>query len=291
MFIIENETKYSVIKNIDKYIDLYLQHGVLSFKEINLSQKDQFSIIQIFGDKLGWHPNSSSDYDEYCNSYEKTIQAHDFTFSQEKDPKTSLGDPKRNLFLVWHLEYAGNLNNPIISGCWNMHKFTCKPEYGQTGFVNATSLFEKMPLDWKNFLLDSIIQDVYPNYLGEKLHRSAVLPHFYTKEPVLRIDPFQEEEEGWYGPGERVILISQKGLAPTEDQKNKFKKIKKWITNEVYENKNNQIWYSWSQGDLLFVDLMRMYHAVSPGFKPGEREFINFWCRKDKFINPNKDFK
>lgn len=65
---------------------------------------------------------------------------------------------------------------------------------------------------------------------------------------------------------------------PTYFEREMFAEIKFWLMRNVWSEPENQQWHLWSEGDLLVVDLERMYHAVSGGFFPDQREFVGYWA-------------
>lgn len=251
-------------KEIDKYINIFLEDGIVGFKQVNVSTEKQFKLISYFGDKLNWIPNSSSKDEEMY------IENHTYTLS-----KPELSFMEKNIMLPWHLEGVENSNPPIASA-WNMKKFTCDSSVGKTGFVDASKLFNDMPDDWKNFLINAEIQEKYPGDWNEKHIRNAAERHHITKEYVVRITATKQTD----GCDTLQQLISVDKRPPSLNDVKKFTKIKEWIFKQVFYQDSRQLWWNWSQGDLLIPDLFKMHHAVTDGFSPEQREFVGFWCRK-----------
>jgi hypothetical protein len=274
-----------IVNNIDLYINKFLKNGIVVFKQSYFSEDEQLKILINFGDRLGWFPNSSNKIEEkYTENHAYTLSKPEYGFS---DPS---GDKSYNLMLPWHLEGIENVNTQIAAA-WNMNIFTCEKSFGKTGFVNAAGLFSDMPKEWQDFLVSSVIQEKYPGHWGENAQRSAALVHYATNEYIVRINA-TIQTDGWETM-QKLVSIDKK--IPSKADIILFTKIKQWIYEEVFFNKNRQLWWEWSEGDLVIPDLLKMHHAVSGGFLLGERKFVGFWCRKflvnDYYSGNARDYK
>lgn len=255
----ENISVNDIINDIDYYINFFIKNGLIGFRGLYASEEEQEKIFRTFGDKLNWTPNNSSGF------IERYVENHENIFNKDKE-KT---------ILSWHLECIQN-ENPQIAGAWNMQKFKCSSDSGNTLFVDAAELYKDMPVEWQIFLLNSIIIDTIP-YSEKNTKRYAAEKHYASDDIIARIDARSEDT---IGESQKLISIYDK--EPNEKQLKIFKDIKSWIAKEVFENKERAIIWSWQEGDLLIPDLHKMHHAVMGGFDPSERQFVGFWARRIK---------
>ena len=65
----------------------------------------------------------------------------------------------------------------------------------------------------------------------------------------------------------------------TELEKSNFKNIVEKIKSRLHEDKTILHYQEWQEGDLLIVDLFRMYHSVMGGFSRGQRKFKGLGMR------------
>lgn len=248
---IENCTYKSIVKDIDKYVELFLSHGVVAFHNVCLSSEQQGEIMNLFGQRLNWGHVSQINTEDHSLSIE--------IFKKNNEIVQSTAD---QILIAWHLEHVMS-SNPQIAASWNMLKLTCKKGSGLTGFVHARDLYNLMPEEWIDFLNRSTIVDDKKNFP----QRKAIQVHPNTKEPIIRVNPNTTD-----------LLLYVDSQEPTQDSIDLFNTIKNWIFNNVNHNTSIQKWWEWSVYDMIVVDLFSMNHAVKGGFKIGERIFSRFWA-------------
>ena len=242
-----------IIKDSDRYCDDFIKNGFLLFKKINLSEKQQVNFIENFGKKLNWDL-----YDIFKNQY---IENH----ARVMDFKQI---PSNEYIISWHVERL-DLKDPIIAATWNMINFKCNNENGQTHFIDTEEIYKRMPKEWKEFLSKST----------EKINSGeniidCVQPHWFTKNPVLRINL------------QNLDLLDSlhkvNNVDASDEQKIYFNEIRSFYFNQILYDKDIKIFHKWDQGDFLLVDLFKMAHNVTGGFSSKDRKFIGYWIYKSK---------
>jgi len=261
-FKIENVSYEDIISNVESYVEHFLNSGVLIFKSLNLSAVEQENVTRAFGSKLNWGHISMFDEED-----------HSFTINMFNKHNYSNSD----ILIPWHLENS-HKNDRQIASTWNMIKLECSDESGTTGFVNTDDILAQMKKEWvlffrsatvTNSLNDSynLIDDIPTKPKIEK--RSALIPHRNTGKEILNLSPRFHQD----------ALVGVNGQIPSSEEEEEFKLIKLWIEKTVsfYETEPAH-WLKWSLGDLVVVDLSKIYHAVKGGFELGQRKFRRYWA-------------
>lgn len=248
---ITNSSFEDLYKNINKYIDLFLEHGVIGFQKINLSVNEQKIITDLIGKKLNWNYLPDINYENHSYS----IDRHEGIASKDK------------ILINWHIEHLERVYSQIATS-WNMLKFTCPKGSGNTGFIQSSYLYHLMPSEWQRFLDGSIIT----HYSLEYPQRAAVEFHRNSGKKILRMSPHLNEDQ--------LILINES--MPGKNDLDIFQEIKDWYCGQIYNNKSLPYWWEWSEGDFIIVDLLYVIHAVKGGFSSKEREFARIWAYTDK---------
>jgi alpha-ketoglutarate-dependent taurine dioxygenase len=271
MIITKDITIENIFNDIDHYVNLFLEQGILVFKELNPTTLQEWQLMQVFGDKIGWFPNSSVSLHSGSPYSPTPIVDHKVTF--ERHGRHILAD---EIFIEWHTERSDRKNFQI-GALWSMRKFDCDSKSGQTGFVNIISFFDRLPKEWQDFLKKCKVSSlVHVDPMGvvtevkfsESLpERYIVTPHHVTKKLVYRPTLFGKD-----------YLRSVDGLLPTKDELELYKHIKSWTFNEIVNKPENQTWHSWDLGDTVIVDFSIMVHAVKGGFNLGERCISRIWA-------------
>lgn len=171
-----------------------------------------------------------------------------------------------DIFIVWHMEMIG-YPNPATGATWNMQKFKCGIESGKTYFYDAIQLFSGVSqkdlevLNKCRYIINpDLIKDEKGLKLKYKLH-CPIMQHTFLKKDLIYIDPCNNHtiiECGQYDMGECQSIFDS-------------------LIYKIKEDKENLIIHKWQENDFLFVDLSRMYHAVTGGFNPAQRQFDGFW--------------
>lgn len=246
------DSSFDDIKNnLNKYIELFLEFGVVGFKKINLTIEEQKTITDLIGEKLNWYYIPDVHYENHLHSIS----------SRDKNI------PKDQIIIQWHIEHIERVYSQIAT-CWNMVHFTCPKGSGNTGFIPSTYFYLQMPVEWQQFL-DSLI---ITHCSFEYPERRAVDFHRNSNKKILRMSPHFDED----------IIVSVNGLKPTDKDIDLFEKIKRWYCDEITWNEDIPYWWEWDQGDFLIVDLLYMIHAVKGGFTHEQRKFARIWAYTDK---------
>lgn len=260
--ILENISYLDIISNIDKYVHLFLQRGVLVFKKLNLSASEQESITKAFGEKLDWGHFSSFDEED-----------HSFTINTYNEKIYTDND----ILIPWHLENSHQSDRQIAS-TWNMITLTSAKNSGTTGFVHSSDILSNMNDSWIEFLrksqITNSIQDSFDLINGIRQDpkifiRPCLVEHRNTAVEIMNLSPLRKQD----------TLYSVDGLLPSQEDTETFKQIKDWIyaTVSSYEDNPNH-WLIWDLDDLVVIDLTTIFHAVKGGFSIGERKFRRYWA-------------
>lgn len=260
--IIEYPGTEKFVEDIDIYIDLFLQGKVIAFRNANCSAEDQEKIMTLLGDNLGWWPNSENipGSEGYRSPFYYETHTQSMTNTNVVD--------KNSLMLGWHLEHVGKIDVKYYGACWCMNLFQCDPDAGKTLFVDTIEVLESLNSEDQEFL-DKCYVKIVP--FGEEEVYEGTDAGFYKllqKHWILdKLVP-------------RAVLMSSHetylemfdGNEPTEEQKNKFKLLFDYIVGQVNNNEDIRVVHSWEEGDMLILDVFRLAHAVTGGFKKGERQ-------------------
>jgi len=243
-----------LVSNIDNYVDLFLDNGLVCFKKIHLNTDQQNIIISLFGKKLNWKYISSSH-----------IEDHSYSISMNEKV---IG--KDEIMIQWHIEHLQRVYTQVAA-CWNMVKFTCPKGHGNTGFIDSSYLYKLMPSNWQEFLKCAIVTHDTMSFP----HRKCLIPHRNSGKKILRLSPHFHED----------VLISVNGKNPSSQDISFFDKIKEWYCDQIQENELVKMWWEWDEGDLIIVDLLYMIHSVKGGFTSDDRQFTRNWAyaRKSDF--------
>jgi len=250
--IITNSSSKDIEFNIDDYIELFLENGLLIFPKINLDNKEQSELMQLFGQKLNWG---------YIDK--AYTEDHLVTFEITKGYQRSADD----LFIDWHLEHVDRAR-PQVAASWRMDNFTCSNEFGATGFIDSSALYYRLNDDWQTFLDNCFIKDT--NSLN--IERPCVISHFNSGRKILRLDPHPSNE----------VLCRVGTSEPSSLDIKLYEEITQWVFTEIVKKQQDSFWWNWSEGDFILIDLSRMVHAVKGGFLLGQRSFTRHWAYRDK---------
>jgi alpha-ketoglutarate-dependent taurine dioxygenase len=273
MKINSNVTVQDIFNNIQYYIDLFLEQGILIFKELNPTRQEEWDLMKAFGDHIGWFPNSSVTGEPRSPYLSIEDEDHETTFRRYAEP---LSDDE--IFIDWHIEHVER-DNYQTGALWHMRKFDCSPNSGQTGFINMIDFFDKIPEEWQKFLQVCKVSSLsQADELGvmrevefsESLReRSVVVSHYTNQKLIYRPSLYPTE-----------VLRSANGLTPSSEEYSLFKEIEEWTIDQTINSPSNQTWFKWNVGDTMIVDLSVMAHAVKGGFNLGERYFSRIWAHR-----------
>jgi len=247
---IENVSFKDIINNIDNYYNLFLKNGLIFFKNANVSPDEQQKISNELAKKIKCNYVAPIDYED-----------HSFTFKKNNKIYS-----KNDLFIPWHLEHCEKPFSQVATS-WNMVHLSSDYGIGDTGFVNSYELFNRMPYEWKELLNQSYIIDHNKNFPARK----CIQKHFFKNQNIIKLSPNKEDK-----------LYSVNNQLPSDKNSKLFLEITNWYLNETANNTDLQVWWHWSEGDLLIVDLSLMAHAVKGGFTLGERVITRNWIFKEE---------
>lgn len=259
--IIENYTSLQeIFSNINFYCDKFFEDGLLIFKKLYLTDDEQRLLVKKFGDELNWYPNSKNDLEgRYVENHFNTLT-------------NAPGISSSDVILEYHLECT-NYQVPQLAGVWSMHTFKCNDESGKTSFVDSRIIMGALSEDEINFLRKCKLVQIHSGIFEEEKPRfphPAIGNHPLYGYETLRVDSKTENYQ---------YLHSIDGRKPTIDEVNEYKGIVTKILENINRlSANESVWYKWSEGDTVIVDLTLMYHAVSGGFSHEEREFTGLWA-------------
>lgn len=257
-----------VKSNIDNILSEFIDKGILVVKGSSFSERDQIEIAQIIGDSLGWNINSKSDPEVVSKSI---YSGGHSDFSDKKYDHTD-----DDYVLDWHIEQVYYVD-PVLAGLWNMTTFTSSPNSGTTRFVDSIELFSNFSETDKNFLLKSaVVWDKPVNGGSGPFYTKVIGYHPISKKPLLRV----ETDRGCYLLPK---LCAFDGKEPSQVEIERFDSLISELKQQLDSNTEIRYVQHWEQGDLLIVDLFRMYHAVMGGFKFGERKFTGIGIRPDGY--------
>ena len=239
---------YEELKNnFNAYKDIFINKSIIAFRNANLDFETQTKIIHLFGDNLGWYPNSlNTNSSDYIEDHYKHMNSDNIA-------------TKDSIMLGWHQEHVSRKNGTLVSGVWNMTVFNCKPETGKTYFVDMAKFYNNLSEEDKVFLnkckAKVKIENDFTTY-------DLISSHWITGEKVLRT----------YFDDEVIELFEIDGRAPENLEIIKFNGLSKKISLEINFNKDIRMQHVWQKGDLLIPDLFKLAHAVSGGFNKNERK-------------------
>jgi alpha-ketoglutarate-dependent taurine dioxygenase len=265
MFDIKNNLNTrDIINNIEYYADLFLSQGILIFKGLNPTKKEEMDLMYALQKYTGWF----TDFACHDEDHELTFRIYgDFLLSKEE------------LFIPWHIENVRK-ENYQTGALWHMLKYDCDSDCGQTGFVNMVDVFSTMPDSWKEFLLSckvSTLGELSSDYVKQ---RNIVIPHNVTKKLIYRPNFFVNVE----------ALTSVADTVPLDEDIVLYNHIVDWTKKQVCHSPSNQFWFKWEVGDTIIIDLLVMAHAVRGGFNLGQRSFSRIWAYKNNleyFVAPS----
>jgi len=255
----------SAIAEIPEIFNLFTTEGVLILRGHSFSSSD--------------HAELTSKFAEYC-SY---AVGATYEGGHSDDPNKVYSTSTNEYSLHWHIEKAYYVH-PMYAGVWNMHHFTGTPGVGQTLFINSSNYYYSLPQDTKEFLDGCTVKwdkgvESKPDGAGPFYTRAVeISPVNGRKTLRLEVDP-------------GCILMPElfyfMGESPSKNDKLKFDQFYTDLCYDLYDNTDIRITQTWQEGDLLFVDLFSMYHAVLSGHEFGQRKFTGVTLRGEGF---NDDF-
>lgn len=266
--------------NPDKYKEIYLKDKIIVFRNANLNEEQQRDLMQFFGDLFSWYPNTTD-----------TFNIH-YKEDHHKHMKDGIDIPKDSLMLAWHTEHVEDENDPHVGATWRMEKFECDEDSGHTYFVDMSNMFNLLSKDDQEFLSKCVmkLQTTDRRYENENeeiivINKTfkCINVHPLTGEQTVRVSLFSPDSS-------LNILHTFDGNTPTIEEDNNFRRIVKWICDQVWENEDIRMVLKWRQGDLAVPDLYKLAHSVSGGFTKNQRTLIGQFGKLKPWQGYSKEF-
>ena len=289
-----------IMSRMDEWVPDYQSAGIAAFRGADLTSAQLAEVFKECGKHN--HFVASGSFDDFSDDPDfATVEGHgDFnagaqlyfdthhaTKGANQHNGWSAVCPDVPVAIQWHIENSHRLWPQTAAG-WTVPFKTCAKSEGRTGFVDAQTVFEKIPADIQEILLTipTIIEypSAFPNRFDDMNDllpsqeftdlmreecsemwewatdangytcevRPAAIPHSVTGIPVLRTMPYSVRQ---------CALLEKDDAAWTEARKH--------IRRE-FHNPANLVWWEWDTTDFLMVDLFRMAHGVS-AFPGGTR--------------------
>lgn len=236
--------------NKDYYKEMFLNDKIIAFRNVNADLILQEKIMLYFGDLLGWYPNS-----------ENSNPSHYFE-DHHKHMINNKNITKDELILSWHIEWVEQDHIPHYGSTWNMTKFDCNYDTGNTCFVDMAEVYNLLDQNSSQFLekCDVFVDSFMPGHLNSPY--PYIKEHWITNEKCVRPFLFDIKKTS-------LVLFDKK--QPTENENKMFESIHKFVYDTVHNNLDIRYVHRWQKGDLLVPDLFKLAHAVTGGFKENER--------------------
>lgn len=273
-----------VLSEWEKYRDIFIEDGIIAFRDAFVSFEDQKILMDGLGEKLGW--KVANPYNEDHNTLGKQTNDH--------------------CILNWHVEHS-YWENPICAAAWNMHTFKEEnPKNGRTLFYPMDKYFDNLSDEDKEFAVSAYIRvyhqeegtfnltefvNPHKNWeVGEEwiANRPIAVDHFITGKKTYRIATFGLQD---YDIGTMTCLDNINGQLPTEEQILRYKKQTMEAKYKVAKNLASEtddicLIHEWQEGDLLIPDLFKMAHSITGGFDSRKRKFRGWWATKNDWEGP-----
>jgi alpha-ketoglutarate-dependent taurine dioxygenase len=246
-----------VKNNIAEYIDRLLAGEIIAFRGANCSIDEQLDIMITLGDIFGWSPNSINHDDPMY--YETHHDSMDEITTKSKEA----------LMLSWHVEHVGLKDELYAGACWCMNLFKADPDSGKTLFVDIVKLFESLDEEDQKLLLGAEVGLRPFDELDYKVESYKFVEQHWAIDKKLIRPVLNSSHE--------TVLVSVNGELPTNQDNENFNRIFTFILDEVFFNEDIRYEHSWEEGDMLLLDVSRMAHAVTGGFKHGERKLTGIF--------------
>lgn len=265
------------LNQVEDVVQKYKDSGVLRLRGHKFTPLEQVKLVSVLGDYFGWHINSTSVPE---NISQELVDTHVFVGGHSDNPDSDGGHADAYL-LDWHIEQVFYVD-PFLAGIWNMfHVGYSDPWAGNTHFVDSNRLYSELNDDIKEFLEKSVL--IWDKPIGP---RTGFGP-FYTKaideSPVDGKKIIRIETDG--GCLIRPTLHKLDGKDPSESEIEKFNQILIDLKTKLNTDENIRYTQQWEEDDIIVVDLFRMYHAVTGGFRFGERKFHGTFTRPNNYTN------
>jgi alpha-ketoglutarate-dependent taurine dioxygenase len=262
------------LERLDEIAGLFRDQGLLVLKGHKFTPVEQLTIVAHLGDIFNWNICTDAVSTEPS---EETAEAFLFYAGHSDNPDRSVASADEYA-LGWHIEQVFYINS-VLAGTWNMVHFDAPPKAGRTYFADSTEVYELLSERDKGFLDKVVVEWDKP--IGPKtgfgpFYTRAVDSHPISGRPTLRLET----------DGGCIItpnLYKFDGEDPTDKQLATYKRLYDWLRFELVENEGLRYVQDWSEGDMVLVDLFRMYHAVTDGFTHNQRIIRGAFLRTKEY--------
>jgi alpha-ketoglutarate-dependent taurine dioxygenase len=256
IYTLEAESYAHVVEKLPELVEAYKDRGVLVIKGHDFSEKEHKNLARLFGDSLDWHIHSSVE-DDVMDMF--------FIHGGHSDnPDREYNNGTNDYVLDWHIEQV-YYKCPPLAGIWCMKEITCPPGNGNTLFADSNEIYESLSEEDKNFLSGAIVSwDKPANDHSGPFYTKAVDVHPLTGISILRV----ETDRGCYT---MPALHSLYNKPATDAEIKRFEEIMASVKTRLTTDYDLRYVQQWDPGDMIIVDLFRMYHAVLGGFNYNER--------------------
>jgi alpha-ketoglutarate-dependent taurine dioxygenase len=259
---------------IDSIARIYEDTGLLVLRGHLFSIEEQSEIAKLLGDRFNWNVHS--------NALPTALDSAIYLGGHADNADRNYDQTANEYVLDWHIEQV-YYTDPILAGIWNMTSFTATPGTGTTRFVDSIELFNTYNKEDRDFLAKSVVKWDKPSPLGSgPFFTKVVDAHPINGSPTLRV----ETDQGCYLMPELILFD---GDNPSPEQIERLEGLLETLKLKLNDDESIRYVQNWEQGDLLIVDLFRMYHSVMGGFGYGQRKFTGIGLRPRVYDNDLHD--
>jgi len=265
-----------VLQEWEKYRDIFIEDGIIPFRNAFLDFEEQKRLMAGLGEKIGWY--LANPYTENHKTLNKLTEDH--------------------CILTWHVEHS-YWENPICAASWNMHTFKEEnPKNGRTLFYPMDKYFDNLSEEDKEFSLSAYIRvyhdpdrvhnlsefiNPHKHWIKGEEHisnRPISVDHFLSGKKTYRIANLGVQPDHLDSIN---FLDNVNGQTPTKEQEDTYRRqtlqAKKIVAKELAsETDDICLIHEWQEGDLLIPDLFKMAHSITGGFKSINRKFYGIWA-------------
>ena len=274
---IEVSSLEDAVSKVQEIVDIFLDEGLLKLKGHKFSREEQLLFTRSMGDILGWNVNSNTVPDNF-NS--ELVERWAFEAGHSDNPQVEESGSDHYL-LGWHIEQVFYID-PFLAGIWNMHHIGYEDKKaGRTFFADSIRIYDDLTQGEKDFLEKSVViwdKPIGPDRGFGPFYTKAIDVHPNTNKKVIRL----ESDGGTLIPLE---LYQFDGRTPTDEEIEQFNKIFAELRERLDRDLDIRYEQEWDEGDVIIVDLFRMYHALTGGFGLGQRKFYATFTRPTEYTH------
>lgn len=268
--IVEASTPSEAMSKLRDISEAFVSDGVVVIRGAEFSTEDQIELAKKLGDIFDWNVCSGA--------LPSTIDTSIYPGGHSDNLEKEYNQNSEEYVLDWHIEQV-YYKDPILAGIWNMTTFTAPAGSGNTRFVDSNEIYNLFNEDDQEFLKKAkVVWDKPAPHGTGPFYTKVVDFHPITKLPILRV----ETDQGCYSMPKLVLLD---GENPSPDEVDRLDQLLQVLKNNLNDNRSVRYSQLWQQGDVLVVDLFRMYHAVMGGFIAGQRKFTGIGIRPKVYDN------